>query len=294
MCQITIHNSFVVGAMLQLSSSITVNSLIWISLLEPNEKGTTDRVHDDLQPYFASIGLPFHAVEPKSASELLAGLNALAERAKEGLRPIIHFDTHGSRADGLYIAASDEFVAWQQLVEQLRPINVATGNNLCVVSAACFGMHAIMEINISTAAPFFALIAPENTVTFGFVEKRTVPFYEAVFKGLDVVSAHEKHLVPSFKLFLSEKMLIVGLTKYVRNHCLGKGRRRRVEDLVTRAVSTGMPNTPRNRRMARRTAKQLIKPDQALVDRYEQSFLMDKKLGVTIQEILNLAQGRQR
>jgi hypothetical protein len=165
-----------VAAMLQVSSGITVNSLIWVSSLEPDKKGTTDRVHYDLQPYFVSIGLPFHAVEPKSASELLDGLDALAKRAKEGLRPIIHFDTHGSRADGLYIAASDEFVSWQQLVEKLRPINVATRNNLCVVSAACFGMHAIMEIAISTAAPFFALFAPENTVTFGFVEKRTVPF----------------------------------------------------------------------------------------------------------------------
>jgi len=283
-----------VTEMLQVSSGITVNSLIWISSLEPGEKGTTDRVHDDLQPYFASIGLPLHAAEPKSGNELLAGLDALAKRVKEGLRPIIHFDTHGSKADGLYIAASDDFVSWQELVEKLRPINVATENNLCVVSAACFGMHAIKEINIGTAAPFFALIAPEHTVTFGFVEKRTVPFYEAVFKGLDIVSAHEKHLAPSFKLFLSEKMLIVGLTKYVMNHCLGKGRRKRVEGLVTQAVSSGMPNTPENRRMARRTAKQLIKPDQALVDRYEQSFLMGKKLGVAIEEIMDLAQGRHR
>ena len=162
--------------MLHLSSVININSLIWITSLEPNETGTMNRVHDDLQPYLLSIGLPFHAVGPRSGSELLACLDAIAKRAKDGLRPIIHFDTHGSRKDGLYIAASREFVSWQKLVEKLRAINVETGNNLCVVSAACFGMHAIMETNIGNAAPFFALIAPENTVTFGFVEQRTVPF----------------------------------------------------------------------------------------------------------------------
>ena len=277
---------------LHLSSGLTVNSLIWISSLEPNEKGTTDRVHDDLQPYFVSIGLPFHLIEPKSASELLAGLDALAKRAKGGLRPTIHFDTHGSKSNGLYIAASREFVSWQQLVERLRPINVETGNNLCVVSAACFGLHAIMAIHIGSPTPFFALVAPKNTVSFGFVEQRTVPFYEAVFKGLDVVSAHEQHLAPDFKLFLCEKMLLVGLTKYVRNYCMGKGGKKRIEDLLTQAVAAGLPNSPKNRRLARRTAKQRIKPDQALIDKYMQTFLIGKKVDVTIKQIVDLAQAR--
>jgi hypothetical protein len=277
---------------LHLSSGLTVNSLIWIGSLEPNEKGTTDRVHDDLQPYFISIGLPFHPVEPKSASELLAGLDAIAKRATDGLRPMIHFDTHGSKRDGLYIAASHEFVPWQQLVNRLRPINVATCNNLCVVSAACFGLRAIRTVNIGSPAPFFALIAPENTVTFGFVEQRTLPFYEAVFRGLDVVSAHEQHLAPDFKLFLCEKMLLVGLTKYVCNYCMGKGRKKRLEELLTQAVAGGLPNTLENRRIARRTAKKHIRPDQALIDRYTQTFLIGKKVDVTIKQIVDLAQAR--
>jgi len=69
-----------------------------------------------------------------------------------------------------------------------------------------------MEISIGSAAPFFALIAPENTVSFDFVERRTVPFYEAVFTGLDVVSAHEKHLAPSFKRPAAEQ----NATSYLR------------------------------------------------------------------------------
>jgi hypothetical protein len=281
-------------SMLHLSSGLNVNSLIWISSLEPDEKGTTDRVHDDLQPHFASIGLPFQPVEPKNADELLDGLDAIAERAKAGLRPMIHFDTHGSKRDGLYIAASREFISWQQLVGRLRPINIATGNNLCVVSAACFSMHAIMEIDIGSPTPFFAMIAPENTVNFGFVERRTIPFYEAVFSGVDVVSAHEQHLAPSFKPFLCEQMLLVGLTKYVRNHCMGKGRKKRIEDLVTKAVAGGLPNTPHNRKVARQTAKQVIKPEQGLIERYVQTFLIGKKVDVTIKQIIDLAESRRQ
>jgi hypothetical protein len=269
--------------MLYLSSAIAVNSLIWISSLKSTERGTTDRVHDDLQPYFVSIGLPFHPVEPKSARDLLLGLDAIAKRAKhDGLRPIIHFDTHGSKTNGLCIAGSGEFVSWQQLVDGLRPINVATGNNLCVVSAACFSMHAIKQINIGAPAPFFSLVAPENTVSFGFVERRTTPFYEEVFRGQDIVSAHEHHLAPGFKLFLCEKMFLVGLTKYVRNHCMGRGRKERIENLVSQAVADGLPNNRQNRRKARRTAKQFIKPTQALIDRYVRTFLIGKKIDVTV------------
>ena len=272
------------------TSVIAINSLVWISSLKPGEKGTTDRVHDDLQPYFLSIGLPFHPAEPRSASEFLSSLDAIVKRAKDGLRPIIHFDTHGSKKDGLYIAGSGEFVSWQQLVDKLRPINVATQNNLCVVSAACFGMHAIKEVSIGNAAPFSALIAPENTVGFGFVEKRTVPFYTKLFEGLDIVTAHEQYLTPGFKLFLAEKMLLVGLTKYVRNHCLGKGRKKRVEDLLTKAVAGGLPNNRQNRRMARSTAKKFIQPDQVLIDRYVETFLVGKKIDVDIKQIVQLAQ----
>jgi hypothetical protein len=275
---------------LHMSSGAGVNSLIWINSLRPGEQGTTDRVHDDLQPYFVSIGLPFHSIEPKSAADLLSGLDAIAKRAEKGLRPIVHFDTHGSKTDGLYIAASGESVSWEQLVDSLRPVNIATGNNLCVVSAACFSLHAIKEVTIAEAAPFFALVAPENTVSFGFVEQRTVPFYEALFKGLDVVSAHEQYLSPSFKLFLCEKMLLAGLTKYVRNYCIGKGRGQRVEDLITKAVAGGLPNTRQNRRIARRTAKKFVQPDQALIDQYVQTFLIGKKIDVKIEQIVELAQ----
>jgi hypothetical protein len=151
-----------------------------------------------------------------------------------------------------------------------------------------------MEINIGNPAPFFALIAPENAVNFGFVEQRTVPFYKEVFGGLDVVSAHQKHLEPSFKIFLCEKMLLVGLTKYIRKHCMGKGRQDRVEDLVTKAVAGGLPNTRQNRRIARHTAKRLIKPDQAIIDRYVGTFLIGKTVNINIEQIVDLARAPQQ
>ena len=84
------------------------------------------------------------------------------------MRPIIQFDTHGGKKDGLYIVASKEFVPWRELVQW--SINVATQNNFCIVSAACFSLHTIMEIDIAAATPFFIMFAPQHIVTFGFIE----------------------------------------------------------------------------------------------------------------------------
>jgi hypothetical protein len=51
--------------------------------------------------------------------------------------------------DGLYITGSGEFVTWQRLVDKLRPINIATENNLCVVSAAKFAIDLAFNVNAS-------------------------------------------------------------------------------------------------------------------------------------------------
>ena len=129
--------------MLQFSSVANVNSLYWITSLEPDKQGTTRRVIEDLEPFFARIGLPFNISEPQTAAELLKILHQIALAAKMGAKPIIHLDTHGLEDKGIFIAASKEFVAWADLYELLRAINITTGNNLCIVSAACYSMRLI-------------------------------------------------------------------------------------------------------------------------------------------------------
>jgi hypothetical protein len=281
--------------MLQLSSILNINSVIWISSLEGSEKGSTQRVIDDLQPYFVSIGLPFKFVEPKTKAELLACLDAIERRARAGLKPIIHFDTHGNAESGVYIASSKEFVSWQQLVDKLREINIATQNNLGVVSAACFGTHVIKPIVVGEATPFFALIAPEEKVSFGYIEQHTVQFYQDLFEKGDVVAAYNGNFSERLKLFHCEKLLAIALVRYIAAHCMGRGKKKRQEALMTQVFEGGrLPNTRQNRKMVRSKVKHMIKPTQALIDRYVQDFLIGKKVPFSVQEIMNLARSSKQ
>jgi hypothetical protein len=278
----------------QLSSVVEINSLIWITSLHQHEKGSTDRLHDDLQPYFLSIGLPFHSFEPSSAAELLSFLDEIAARARSGSKPIIHLDTHGSEKEGIGITRSGETIPWKTIVNSLRPINVATGNNLCVVSAACSSMHVIKQITITEASPFFILIAPEQEVSFGFIEDNTPRFYEAVFKGSDITSVYRTYLQSRLKLFHCEQVLAVGLVRYVRRYCMGKGGQQRREKLLTETLTERhIPNTPQNRRLIREQIKSRTRPTQELIDRYVARFLIGKKIDYDINVILRLARSQR-
>jgi hypothetical protein len=135
--------------MLQFTSSASVNCLYWITSLEPNKQGTTRRVIEDLDPFFSSIGLPFEVFEPRTAGDLVKRLQEIALAAKLGAKPIIHLDTHGLDDKGIFIAATNEFVAWSRLSDLFRAININTRNNLCIVSAACYSMSLIMEMSVT-------------------------------------------------------------------------------------------------------------------------------------------------
>ena len=80
------------------STTLTVNSLYWITSLRPTERGVTRRIQEDLLPYLDSIGVHHQTFEPQTAEKLLAILSDIAQQATLGLRPILHFDTHGDLA----------------------------------------------------------------------------------------------------------------------------------------------------------------------------------------------------
>lgn len=276
--------------MLLATATMKVNALVWImSPDDDDERQSTDHVLTFLEPLLQAMQIPFAKVEPKTAAELFKFLALIEARAKAGLRPIIHLDTHGGLTDGLYIAASGEFVGWQELVNRLRPINVAAQNNVCVVSAACFSLHTIMTIDFRAPTPFFIMLAPQHTVTFGFIEDRMFRFYEDVFTSLDVMLAHERHLGPNLQQYHCHRLLLKSLSGYMRDTCTGKGRRKQVRALMKKNLGPGKqhPDTPELRRVARQVALAATKPSQALIDRHAQPFLMGQTLSTGFDEILD-------
>jgi hypothetical protein len=138
-------------------STLTVNSLFWFTSLGSTQQGVTRRIQEDLMPYLDSTGLSHQTCEPQTADQLREMLNQIARKATAGLRPVLHFDTHGDMTHGVKLDASGEFVSWPDLVVSLRAINAATGNNLFVISGACFQHESRSAGHVIRALPVFHL-----------------------------------------------------------------------------------------------------------------------------------------
>jgi hypothetical protein len=276
------------------STTLTVNSFFWITSLRPTERGVTRRIQEDVLPYLDSIGVHHQIFEPQTAKELREILSHIAQEANVGLKPILHFDTHGDLLQGIRLAASGEFIPWLVLIAHLRSINVATGNNLCVVSGACFSLNAVWEINLSEPCPFFILIAPGEEVSAGFLEDKTFAFYKSAFEGLEIVAAYERHLAPHLSLHHCERVAAYVIAKYIRDDCVGKGGRIRREELMTMAVTAGKAPNRQARRGIRHGAKKWTRPSQAMIDRYingvGSTFLMGKPVGFDIEDVMRLVE----
>lgn len=272
---------------LTIQSGAGINCVFWIKSLKPDEEGSTRRVLDDLEPFFSHLGLPFEVMTPKSDKELLQALSEIEQCVvRYGAKPLIHFDTHGDSKAGLYIADSDESVRWEVLADALRQINVATRNNLCVVSAACFGFYVADKVTILKPVPFYLLIGPPGSVTFWYVESALIAFYQQLFQTSNIMEAYEINLSDQMKLFHSETLLVVAMARYFRQNCMGKAAKRRIEGLVTKAVALGQPSSPAGLKNMRENARDMIKPSDATFQKYASHFLVGKVPGVTFEEVM--------
>jgi hypothetical protein len=279
-------------AMLKLKAQAGINTVVWISSpADDDERWLTEKALILLEPLLQITKIRLLKFEPKSAADLSHYFVNLEQETNKGMRPIVHLDTHGSELDGLYVAATDEFVSWRELVNQLRPINVAAQNNLCVVSAACCSMHTLMNMDFDAPTPFFLMLAPQHEVTFGFVGKRMHNFYEAAFTSHDFMGAHDAYLAPEFQQYHSHRLSLKAISGYMRDSCIGKGGRKRIRGLVKQNLGPGKqhPDTPENRKLARNIARQTIRPTQELIDRHAKPFLMGQALPISFDDVLSFA-----
>lgn len=271
-----------------ISSEFACNSVIWISSLPDNEMGATNRMVASVEAHSKELEFGFQHVPIKHREQLDGLLDELAQRSRQhNMKPLIHFDTHGNSDCGLYIDGEDAFYDWNNLSEKLRSINTGTGNNLAVVGATCYGLHAIKPISLTTPTPFYLLLAPEEKVTVGFLEKNVPSFYRSLFKLGSIDSAFSCHFLEKFKYFHCEKMLFVVISRYIAQQCKGKGGAARRERLLTEIFSQGMENTVENRKRVRAMLKNGLRPDQSLTDRFAGNFLIGRQCSFNITDLLD-------
>jgi len=207
---------------------------------------------------------------------LLRLLGTVRDQARnDGIYPMIHFECHGC-PDGLGLA-SGELVTWNDLRTILIEINHACRLNLVIVLAACNGAHLIKVATKPDRAPFWAIIGPEVEVTAGAVERDFGAFYSKFFETLDgdaAIAALNRGITDSSRQyhFLSAAGLFVkAYSRYYNEYCVGKGQRKRVEELVTRALENSEVRR-RGIKWARQRVKEGLKNKEQYFNKMKDRF----------------------
>ena len=231
------------------TSRTKVNAIVWITSLAEHEKGVTRRVTEDLNAFCARKGIPFEMHEPRSAQELVSFLDSLTQFATliPGWSPMIHLDTHGLADRGLMIQPTGEFVGWPTLADRFRAINIASGNNLAVLSHACFSLNVLRQAVLEKPTPFFMLFAPEEEISAGVIEDNTVGFYEDILTGHDVVEARERWFPGDWVMFHCQRFMAILLARTIDAQFIGRRAQRRKEELVSIGIAAGYPNNRETR-----------------------------------------------
>lgn len=279
-----------------LTDTLLVNSLLWIRSLGANELNPSRRMVEDVEALAVAQGFVFEEHVVADRAEMLTLLGGVAVRAATGLRPILHFDCHGSRVDGLLLKPSGDYLSWAALADALRAINVATANHLCCVFGACFGLRMSFELRLTKPSPYYLTIAPEREVSVGVLEDRTAPFYREVFASGNITKAFADVLTPELKLFHCKEIFARALATYIANNCVGKAAEQRQEKMVSALLRKHGIIAPSSAQLgeARTRIKTALAPSQAVIDHFAPTFLIGRVPGFGYAELRKLADGYVR
>lgn len=214
-------------------SSFANNAVIIIDGLRKSESQTGLQLYNDLRDlrdYENAVSV-VRRYEVSNAVELRILLENLRKEAKDGLRPVLHFECHGDAVKGLEIGEHREHFAWAALEPLLRAINVATECNLGVVMAVCSGLHAIKSIKMHRATPFYFLLGSQDELLQEQIRSEMRAFYRVLLLSSDLDKALRQ--VPSCRSYHAETMLAIAVGRFLRQGCMGTGGLKRMEYLVT-------------------------------------------------------------
>lgn len=115
--------------------------------------------------------------------------------AANPVKPIIHFEIHGSGIDrgdrtiGTGFALNKGAVEWADLYPKFAEINRASKWGLFITMAVCFGNYAMMMLLPTLPAPFTGILGSFDSIDVGDLQIRYDAFYQELLTSLDLEKA---------------------------------------------------------------------------------------------------------
>lgn len=182
-------------------------------------------------------------------TDLEAGISSLlVEVRTNALQPWLHLEGHGLVDESGFQLANGSHCSWNQLKEIIAPLNVATGLNLILILATCFGGSFASAIQTIDRAPVLGLIGPTRDVTAGLLESGFPAFYRTFFESSSLKKAIEALNVTAPKNLYyrtsAERFFYDVWASYKRTLCTKQEIENRARRMYREVKSQGLPRTP--------------------------------------------------
>jgi hypothetical protein len=258
----------------------TLFNKVWvIESLRKGERETGKALYNDvlLPISIREKDLNIEIACPTDRDSFLNVLFNVEREANDGNYPIIHLECHGSK-EGLQLSNLEK-IKWPELRDAFIGINIASHLNTIIVVAACNGIYFI---NVSTRldrAPFWAVIGPEDEISDLELKRDFAAFYETFFKKLsgdEAINALNKWVPISDRAyhFLSSQGLFKrAYLHYHKTYCVGKGKKKRLETLVTKTLNTHSTRS-KGVNWARKRIKAELSKERKHFMKYKNQFFM--------------------
>lgn len=112
--------------------------------------------------------------------------------AEHGNAPIIHFEIHGSSDRTGLVLTSRELVTWEELYQNLVPINRILKNELFITMAVCYGTFFLLSSYLNRATAFRGIVGSFYEIKESDLIIRYEAFYQELFSSFDLNEAYCK------------------------------------------------------------------------------------------------------
>jgi hypothetical protein len=270
-------------------TTLFIDSLIWIRSLPDEQMGPSERMLEDVETYCHTnkIGLITYEIHCKN------GFKSAFKNIKEfitqhNITPIIHFDIHGNKDEGLLIYPSGEYLNYEDLNRYLREINQIIDNQLVCIFATCESFQYLLKSSPTKLTPTFITYAPSKKIETGTLEKIIAPFYKELFETKNIAKSYENHLKKDMDEYHCVKMFILFIHKYYKEYNSSRKILKHSERLITKAVQklNAVGKKP-NLKLLRSIAKSHLEFNQKKIDSYANVYLGSKAPHITVDNIKN-------
>lgn len=206
-------------------AGFTFNRLVIVESLGTKDFKSGEELHKYLAAAEGLANIPIEYVPCPSATAFFEILGKLTVSASQGSTPLLHIETHGANDAAGLVFQDDSFLSWGELAARWVPLNRATGFNLLIVVAACFGAHFLLsDFKLRSASPFWGLIGPTDTTHGPELLGSFRTFYRNLLSGAtasSVFTTLNKTRLDAGELMVqpAEALFSKGINRYLEKLC---------------------------------------------------------------------------